>query len=190
MEISINTHNVELTPRLRSHIEKKAGRLDRYMPHLTDARVELTSQNARNALERQVAQITVRDERGTILRAEERDSDMFAAIDAVVDKLYRRIKRYRGKRLQERRSGSTDELVYMEPLPLEEEVTFSEEEEEHTIVRHKRFPLRPMNSDEAVEQMELLGHTFFVFFNVEEEAINVVYKRRDGNYGLLLPEFG
>lgn len=188
MEISINTHNVELTPRLRNHIEKKAGRLDRYMPHLTDARVELTSQNARNALERQVAQITVRDERGTILRAEERDSDMFAAIDAVVDKLYRRIKRYRGKRLQERRSGSTDELVYTEPLPLDEAI-ISEEEEEHTIVRHKRFPLRPMISDEAVEQMELLGHTFFVFFNVEEEAINVVYKRRDGNYGLLLPEF-
>jgi putative sigma-54 modulation protein len=186
MDISITTHNVDLTTRLRSHVEKKAGRLDRYMPDLTDVRVDLSSQNTRSAVERQSAQITIRDDRGTILRAEERSNDMFAAVDAVVDKLYRQIKRYRGKRRDNRRNGSQDDFPDGEPLPLEDEMLF---EEDSTIVRRKRFPLRPMLSDEAIDQMELLGHNFFVFFNADEEAVNVVYKRHDGNYGLLQPVF-
>ncbi len=82
MDISINTHNVELTQRLQNHIEKKTARLDRYLPNLAEVRVDLSSQKTRNAVQRQVAQITVRDDRGTILRAEERTNDMFAAVDA------------------------------------------------------------------------------------------------------------
>ena len=192
MDISINTHDVELTTRLENHIEKKTGRLDRFMPNLAEVRVDLSSQNARSALERQVAQITVRDDRGTILRAEERSSDIFAAIDKVVDKLYRQIKRYRGKRLRERRSSpGIEEFSVGEPLPFEDEFfDDADDEEQLSIVRHKRFALRPMVPDEAIEQMELLGHSFFIFFNVEEEAVNVVYKRRDENYGLLMPVFG
>lgn len=188
MDITISTHNVELTPRLQSHVEKKAGRLDRYMPDLVEIRVDLSSENTRSVVERQIAQITIRDGRGTILRAEERDSDMFAAVDAVVDKLYRRINRYRGKRRQSRRGSGAEELSFGEPLPLQE-TELVETVEEATIVRRKQFPLRPMVPDEAIEQMELLGHSFFVFFNVDEEAVNVVYRRHDGNYGLLQPMF-
>ena len=189
MEILINTHNVELTERLENHVETKTGRLDRYMPNLAEVHVDLSSQNARSSMERQIAQITVRDDRGTILRAEERSNDMFAAIDAVVNKLYRQIKRYRGKRIKERRAGGgIEEVAAGEPLPFIDDALF-EEEEEHSIVREKRFPLRPMVPDEAIEQMELLGHSFFVFFNADEEAVNVVYQRRDGNYGLLMPLF-
>jgi putative sigma-54 modulation protein len=188
MEISINTHGIELTQKLQNHVERKTARLDRYMPNLVEVRVDLSSQNTRSAIERQVAQITIRDNRGMILRAEERNSDMFAAIDAVIDKLYRQIKRYRGKRKQNRRSGGVaDEYVIGEPLPHEDEMEL--EELEPSIVRRKRFPLRPMVSEEAIEQMELLGHSFFIFFNMDEEAINVVYKRHDGNYGLLQPAF-
>jgi len=187
MDISINTRGVELTQKLQDHVERKTERLDRYMPNLVEVRVDLSSQNTRSAIERQVAQITVRDNRGTILRAEERNSDMFAAIDTVIDKLYRQIKRYRGKRIQKRRSGAIEEYVIGEPLPFEEDIEF--EEEEPSIVRRKSFALRPMVSEEAIEQMELLGHSFFVFFNVDEEAISVVYKRNDGNYGLLQPVF-
>jgi putative sigma-54 modulation protein len=187
MDISINTRGVELTQKLQDHVERKTERLDRYMPNLVEVRVDLSSQNTRSAVERQVAQITVRDNRGTILRAEERNSDMFAAIDTVIDKLYRQIKRYRGKRIQKRRSGAIEEYVIGEPLPFEEDIEF--EEEEPSIVRRKSFALRPMVSEEAIEQMELLGHSFFVFFNVDEEAISVVYKRNDGNYGLLQPVF-
>lgn len=189
MEISINSHNVELTQRLRDHVEKKTARLDRYMPNLAEVHVDLSMQNTRSAVERQAAQITIRDDRGTILRAEERDSDMFAAVDAVVDKLYRQIKRYRGKRIKGRRAGSStvEEMALGEPLPAEiEEV---EIETESSIVRRKSFPLRSMSPEEAIEQMELLGHSFFVFFDVDQEMVNVVYKRHDGNYGLLQPEF-
>ena len=186
MDISINTHGVDLTEKLKDHVERKTARLDRYMPNLVEVRVDLSSQNTRSAVERQAAQITVRDNRGTILRAEERNSDMFAAIDAVIDKLYRQIKRYRGKRLQNRRSGvPIEDYVVGEPLPFEEDIEF--EEVEPAIVRRKSFALRPMVPEEAIEQMELLGHSFFIFFNVDEEAINVVYRRHDGNYGLLQP---
>ena len=188
MDISINTHGVELTQKLQDHVERKTARLDRYMPNLIEVRVDLSSQHTRSSVERKVAQITVRDNRGTILRAEERNSDMFAAIDSVINKLYSQIKRYRGKRIQNRRgSGTGEEYMVGEPLPFDDEIEF--EEVEPAIVRRKTFPLRPMVSEEAIEQMELLGHSFFVFFDADEESINIVYKRHDGNYGLLQPQF-
>lgn len=185
MEISIQGHNLEITTRLRNYVEKKTARLDRYMPNLNTITVDLTTENTRSAVERQVAQITIRDDRGTILRAEERNSDIFAAIDSVIDKLYRQIERYRGKRKRKYR-GRTEEYDLGEPLPIEEP---EDEDGEPAIVRTKRFALHPMSADEAIDQMELLGHDFFIFFNTADDAINVIYQRRDGNYGLLQPEF-
>ncbi|MCP4428779.1 MAG: ribosome-associated translation inhibitor RaiA [Chloroflexi bacterium] len=187
MELSINGRNLKVTQRLENYVQKKAGRLDRYMPNLVKVHVDLSEENTRSAVQRQVAQVTIRDDRGTILRAEERSSDMFASIDAVVDKLHRQINRYRGKRRRKWRNVGGEEPILGEPLPLEDEF---EEEEEQTIVRYKRFPLHPMPAEEAIEQMELLGHDFFVFFNPEDDGINVLYKRHDGNYGLLQPELG
>ncbi len=186
MELIINSRNMEVTTRLQNYVEKKTSRLDRYMPNLVEARVDLSEEtHARNAEEREVAQITVRDNRGTILRAEERSSDMFAAIDAVVDKLYRQISRYRGKQRRKwRNAGNTEELMLGEPLPYEEE----EEDEESQVVRYKRFSMRPMALEEAIDQLELLGHDFYVFFNIDEGTVNVVYRRRDNNYGLVQPE--
>lgn len=187
MDITIHSHNIEVTPRLENYVEKKTARLDRYLPSLTEVVVDLSMENTRSAVERQVAQITVRDDRGTILRAEERSNDIFAAIDTVIDKLYRQIKRYRGKQKRRWRGGGSQEETWIgEPLPVEEDI--DEEDETKAIVRYKRFPLQPMSTEEAIEQMELLGHDFFVFFSAEEEAINVLYRRRDGNYGLLQPE--
>lgn len=183
MELEILAHNMELTARLRSYVEKKTARLDRYLPNVTSVRVDLSTENTRSAVERQVAQITVRDDKGTILRAEERNGDMFAAIDAVMDKLNRQVERYRGKQM-DRRTGKPGDVA--EPLPAVDELP----EEDQKIVRQKRFALHPMSSDEAVEQMELLGHDFYVFFNLDDEAINVLYRRHDGNYGLLQPEMG
>jgi putative sigma-54 modulation protein len=187
MELLINGHNMEVTPRLHDYVARKTGRLDRYMPNLVETRVDLSAVNARSAVERQVAQVTIRDTRGTILRAEESSNDMFTAIDAVVDKLYRQIERYRGRRRRKWRPGSDTEPLLGEPLPFETEGE-PEETAEPKIVRQKRFSLRPMLSEEAVDQMELLGHDFFVFFNAQEDAINVVYRRHDGDYGLLQPE--
>lgn len=185
MEILIHSRNMEVTDRLREYVNKKTKRLDRYMPGIRELSVDLAEENTKSAVERYVAQITLRDERGTILRAEERTNDMFSSVDAVVDKLYRQINRYRGKKRNNRRAS--DEVEY-EPLPAETLLLEEEGEEDFEVVRRKRFSLRPMSTEEAIEQMELLGHDFFVFFNPEEEAVNVIYRRHDGNYGLLLPE--
>lgn len=176
MEVSIFARNMEVTPRLTEYVEQKVGKLDRYLPSIDEARIDLTVENTRSAAHSQVAQLTVRV-RGTILRAEERTQDMFASIDAVLDKMYRQIARYKGKRRDRWQAVA-------EALPIEEPA----EETEGEIVRIKRFELRPMTQEEAIEQMELLGHYFYVFLNADENTVNVVYRRNDGNYGLLQPE--
>ncbi len=181
MELILKGKNVEVTDRLREYVEQKIGKLDRYLPSISEAWVELSSEETKAAQDRQVCQVTVRSN-GTILRAEERSDDMFSAIDTVLDKMYRQIARYKGKRKNRWRGAGTA----VEPLPIAigEEL----EEEVRNIVRVKRFPMTPMSPEEAVEQMELLGHDFFVFFNAEEGRINVLYRRKGGNYGLLQPE--
>jgi putative sigma-54 modulation protein len=184
MELEILAHDMELTQRLRNYAEKKTTRLDRYLPNLTTVRVDLSEENTRSAVERQVAQITIRDERGTILRAEERNSDMFAAIDAVTDKIYRQIERYRGKQKSKIR-GKAEEPEVEDALLAEDDDGASP-----LIVRRKQFALHPMSPEDAIDQMDLLGHDFYVFFNIDEEAINVLYRRHDGNFGLLQPEMG
>jgi putative sigma-54 modulation protein len=178
MELSIFTKKLEMTQRLRDYVEQKVGRLDRYLPTIDEARIDLEVEDTQKDEDRQVAQLTVWTQ-GTILRAEERTGDMFASIDAVLDKMYRQIARYKGKRQDRWQSVGIENLPLAEPI---------EEEPEKEIVRVKRFEVRPMVPEEAIEQMELLGHHFFVFLNAEEGTINTVYKRRDGNYGLLQPQ--
>jgi len=181
MELTIKGKNVEITDRLQDYVERKIGKLDRYLPTIGEAWVELTVEGTRAAQHRQVCQVTVRSN-GTILRAEERSDDMFNSIDTALDKMYRQIARYKGKRKNRWRGAG----MTVEPLPLE----FEEEEfeEEASIVRTKRFSMTPMLPEEAVEQMELLGHDFFVFFNADEGQVNVLYRRKEGDYGLLQPE--
>ena len=176
MQLIIQGKNIEVTDRLQDYIDRKVGKLDRYLPTMTEARVELSVESAKSAKDRQVAQLTVRS-KGTLLRAEERSADMFTSIDAIVDKMYRQIVRYKGKRYGRGRGPG-------EIPPVEE---FEEEAPSH-IVRTKRFQVIPMDEEEAIEQMELLGHDFFIFFNVSTDGINVLYRRKDGNYGLLEPE--
>jgi len=176
VDVSVFTRNMEMTPHLSEYVDQKVEKLDRYLPSIDEARMDLTVENTRNAAHRQVAQLTVRV-RGKILRAEERTQDMFASIDAVLDKMYRQIARYKGKR-QDRVHAVAEELDTGEAV----------EETTGEIVRVKRFDVLPMVPEEAIEQMELLGHSFYVFLNADEGAINIVYKRGDGNYGLLQPE--
>ena len=179
MEVSISTRNLDTTPRLQEYVERKVNRLDRYLPDIDEAQVDLKVENARSAAHRQVAQLTIRTTHGTILRAEERAADMFMSIDAVMDKMYRQMARYKGKR-QDRWQAHPDEL----PIPDEDEV----EEATGEIVRVKRFEVRPMSSEEAIEQLQLLGHEFFVFVNADDDnSVNVLYQRGDGDFGLLQP---
>ncbi len=176
MEVSIFARNTEVTPRLQEYVERKVGKLDRYLPGIEEVRVDLKVENTRNAAQRQVAQLTVHA-RETILRTEEHANDMFTSIDAAVDKMYRQIARFKGKRHDRWQATA-------EPLPIEEPI----EEPTGEIVRVKRFELRPMTSEEAIEQMALLGHHFYVFLNAENNSVNVVYQRDDGDFGLLQPE--
>ena len=181
MELRITGRNMEVTDRLDEYVRRKVAKLDRYLPNIANARMDLSVENTRSADDRQVAQLTIRSERGTILRAEERTADMFASIDTVLDKMYRQIARYKGKRQKARREAVPEDLGL--PPELDELV----EESEGELVRTKRFSVVPMMPEEAIEQMELLGHDFFVFYNAEENGINVLYRRQDGNYGLLIP---
>jgi putative sigma-54 modulation protein len=191
MPLVIKGKNVEVNDQLRSYVTKKLGKLDRYLDNILSAQVELSAEKTRSTETRQVVQVTV-DANGTILRGEEKAADMYAAVDAVTDKMERQIKRYK-ERLYHRgkmaagRSPTPPSLAEA-VMPEEAEVAEEEEEEEEgRIVRTKMIDLKPMSAEEAIEQMELLGHNFFVFLNTENDGINVVYKRLDGNYGLLVP---
>ena len=190
MDLIIKGRNVEVSDYLRQYVEKKIGKLDRYLPTIAEARVELSTENSKTAGELQIAQVTLRVDRA-ILRGEERSNDMFAAIDSVVDTLYRQIARYKGKR-QDRWRGRGETVLEAEGESSELTVEALEEEEEveapaAPVVRRKRFRVLPMNEEEAIEQMELLGHDFFIFYNAESGEMNVVYRRRDGDYGVLQP---
>jgi putative sigma-54 modulation protein len=183
LEVEIYGRNIEITDRLDEYVTKKVSKLDRYLNGIEEARVDLAySKSARSAADRQIAQITIRG-KGFILRSEERADDIFAAIDSASDKMQRRIERYKGKRYRGRGDGKT--FTDVVPLELEEEI----EEPEMQIVRRKRFTVAPMDEHEAIDQMSLLGHEdFFIFFNVNTNGINILYKRRDGTYGLIEPD--
>jgi putative sigma-54 modulation protein len=178
--------NMRLTDNTREYIEKKAAKLERYLQEIDEIRVEMShNKAARNANDRQVAQITVRG-RGFILRTEERADDLHAAFDAALDKMQRQIDRYKGKHYHGRGDGRSAAEVIEEELPVDETGELLP-----LIARRKKFVVLPMNEDEAVEQMRLLGHdNFFVFFNAEQNSIQVLYKRRNGTYGLIEPVVG
>ena len=186
MKLTIQTHNVELTDWLEQYVDKKIGRLDKYLPDIDEARVELREEQTRSASDRAIAQVTLRSRR-TILRAEERSGDMFASIDAVSDKLERRIARFKGKTARNSKRAVAQAATMQEVAatpPIEEEP------DDTRIARIKHFEVQSMNAEEAIEQMELLGHDFYVFLNVDTGTINVVYRRREDDYGLLQPEVG
>jgi putative sigma-54 modulation protein len=184
MQLIVHGRNVEVTELVREYVEKKVGKLERYLPQGREARAELTHSPTRAANDRYTAQITIWAN-GQILRAEEATSDIFASIDAAVDKLSSQIARFKGRRFEGRRRASAAASIEAEMTPATEEAVA--EEEGGQIIRRKQFVVQPMSEEEALEQMELLGHDFFVFLNPAVNRINVIYRRRDGNYGLLQP---
>jgi putative sigma-54 modulation protein len=187
LEVGINVRNMELTDRLHDYVLKKAGKLDKYLDLLEEAQVDLTyAESARSAQDRQVAQITVRG-KGVLLRAEERTNDIFASFDLSIDKITRQIRRYKGRRWKGRGDGRSAADVAPDVPTVEDIVS----EPEQKIIRRKRFLLTPMDENEAIEQMELIGHEdFFIFLNAETGRINVLYRRRDDTLGLIEPEIG
>lgn len=185
MQIIVKGKNVEVTEALRAHVEKKIGRLSRYLENITDCTVELTREMTKSAQARFVVQITMQAA-GSILRAEERAGDMYAGIDTVFDTMHRQLVRYK-ERLQQNRISGGRRGLQVEPETPAEELLSDEERTLARIDRVKRFAMKPMSVEEAINQMDLLGHTFFVFYNVDREAVDVLYRRSEGGYGLIEP---
>lgn len=181
MKITVSGKNMDITSALRSVVEKKLSKLDRYFNPNVEAQVTFSVERNKSLQKnRQVIEVTI-PFNGVILRGEVANEDMYTSIDLVVDKLEGQIRKQKTK-LERRTHG--DSLRYQYIPDIEED-----SKNELKIVRTKRFAIKPMSSEEAVLQMELLGHSFFVFKESESEEVNVVYKRKDGNYGLIEPEF-
>jgi len=178
MNINIRGENLEVTGALREYVEKKLNRLERYLdiPPESDAHVTLRVQK-----DRQNVEVTI-PLRGAVLRAEVRNSDMYASIDLVVDKLEGQIRKHKTKANRKFNKGGIRNLFAENGAATT--ATF-EDEDDLELVRTKKFTMKPMDVEEAILQMNLIGHNFFVFANMDNNQINVVYKRDDGRYGLI-----
>jgi putative sigma-54 modulation protein len=172
MHILLTGRNLGITPALRRYAEEKVGRLQKYLEHITSAHIVLSVEKYR-----QIAEVTLRV-RDLTIRGEESTADMYSSIDLVVEKLERQLQKYKGKILNHAsRSGK-----------MFGEEAAGPQEEAPPVVKIKRFAIKPATVDEAILQMDLLGHSFFVFRNAHTGEVNVLYRRQDGNYGLIEPE--
>ncbi|CAM4274573.1 ribosome hibernation-promoting factor, HPF/YfiA family [Paenibacillus tarimensis] len=179
MKYNIRGQQIEVTDALRDYVEKKISRLDRYFEAPLTSDVNVTLSVIRN---KQSVEVTI-PLTGVVLRAEEQHDDMYAAVDLVVDKLERQIRKHKTKLNRKfRQDGGIRALFREEPVAPQ---AFEEEDDELEVVRTKRHALKPMDVEEAILQMNMIGHSFFVFANSDTKEVNVVYKRNDGKYGLI-----
>ena len=174
MKFIISGKNIEVTEGLKTAVEEKIGKLDKYFTEDTEIHVTLSTQKDRQKIE-----VTI-PMKGNIVRAEQESNDMYVSIDLVEEIIERQLRRYKTKIIERQQA-----TVNLSKEFIEEEV----DDEEIKIVRTKRFAVKPMDVEEACVQMELLGHSFYVFCNAETDQVNVVYKRKGNTYGLIEPEF-
>jgi putative sigma-54 modulation protein len=196
MELQIRSNGTKVTNGMREFIDRRMSKLDRLAEHVVDAHLELRTDTTRTGIELTTAQLTLHTGRH-ILRAEERDTEPARAIDAAIDKLIVQVRKFNGKKTTKRRrtvqpgAGEVGVLGSLQDLEVTGATAENGEgdsaEPEGAVVRTKRFPVKPMPVDEAIDQMELLGHDFFLFHNADENQFNVLYRRRDGSLGLLQP---
>lgn len=201
MELQIRANGTRVTEGMRDFIDRRMSKLDRFADRVVDAQLELRTEAPRTGRPITTAQLTLHTGKH-ILRAEERAEDPAKAVDAAIDKLIVQVRKFNDKKKTRRRRDGEKPLAQVEtvedmfPLDTDQigELTTVDgetddlDDEEELSMRVKRFSMKPMIVDEAVDQMELLGHDFFLFHNADEDQMNVVYKRRDGAYGLLAPE--
>ena len=174
MKFIITGRNIDVTPGLKSAVEDKIGKLEKYFTPETEVHVTLSVEKDRQKIE-----VTI-PVKGTVIRSEQISSDMYVSIDLVEEIIERQLKKYKNK-LIERQQGSH----YLKPEFIEKDYA---EDDEVKIVRTKKFDIKPMYAEDACIQMELTGHNFFVFCNAETDQVNVVYKRKGNTYGLIEPE--
>ena len=176
MRFIITGRNIDVTEGLKSAVEEKLGKLDRFFAPETEVNVTLSVEK-----ERQKIEVTI-PVKGNIIRSEQVSSDMYVSIDLVEEVIERQLKKYRTKLVTKQQSAASVFKQDFLDAP-------SDDDEEIKIIRSKKFDMKPMYPEDACVQMELLGHNFFVFYNAETEQVNVVYKRKGNTYGLIEPEF-
>lgn len=176
MRYTITGRNIEVTPGLREAVTDKIGKLDRYFTPDTEVQATLSVEK-----ERQKIEVTI-PVKGSVIRAEQVSSDMYVSIDLVEEIIERQIKKYKTKLIDKKQAALSFSQAFME----EES---EHQDEEVRIVKTKRFGIKPMDPEEACIQMEMIGHSFYVFLNAETDEVNVVYKRKGNTYGLIEPEF-
>lgn len=186
MDIRIYSKNLDLNADAESYIHKKFDRLKRHMNQISDAKLEISRMSTRSQGEQVNAQMTL-SIGGYTLRGQDTGSNVFAAVDAVTDIVDRQIRRFKGKvyRSEKARKSVKDQPETEFPVDLEGEDAL---EDMGQLVRTKRFAMKPMSVEDAILQMEMLGHNFFLFFNTDSDEYNVAYRRNDGDYGLIEPQ--
>lgn len=177
MQVAVRGKNIEVTSALRDYVEKKLGKIEKYVDYPVTAQANLYTERGRHIVEVTAAL------NGLVLRGEEATGDMYASIDLVADKLEKQVLKYRS-RLRRRKEGAVAPAAPVVAAPED-----ASAELDGKVVKTKRFPVKPVPVDEAILQMELVSHDFFVFVNSETGKVNVVYRRHDGDYGLLEPEY-
>ena len=175
MRFIITGRNIDVTDGLRSAVEEKLGKLDRFFAPETEVNVTLSVEK-----ERQKIEVTI-PVKGNIIRSEQVSSDMYVSIDLVEEVIERQLRKYKNKIVDKQQAAANFQKAYLDKD--------YDEDEEVKIIRTKKFGIKPMYPEDACVQMELLGHNFFVFYNAETEQVNVVYKRKGNTYGLIEPEF-
>ena len=175
MNLVISGKNLDITEGLRSAIEEKIGKLERYFTDTTEVHVTLSTEKNRQKIESTIPM------KGSIIRAEEVSSDMYVSIDLVEEVIERQLRKYKNKLIDKEQNAAHLSQSFIEADDFEDE--------DIQIIRSKKFAMKPMDPEEACVQMELIGHNFFVFRNSETDEVNVVYKRKGNTYGLIEPEF-
>ena len=179
MRFDIRGKNIELTDALKDYTTKRLSKLGKYIENVKEAQVALSVEGEGHKVE-----VTI-PLNGMILRGEEVSEDMYSSIDLVEEKLEKQIEKYRTRLYHNNRGVGLKKIGLGE----NKENIYDNDTDKFKVVRTKRFALKPMDEEEAIMQMNLLGHNFFVFFNAKDEEVNVVYRRKDGNYGLIEPNF-
>ncbi|MFQ6122190.1 MAG: ribosome hibernation-promoting factor, HPF/YfiA family, partial [Dehalococcoidales bacterium] len=178
MELQITSKKTELTPQLRRYIERKLGKLSRHLPNIIESKVEIAEEKTKSPQQHFIVRATVAGSR-TWLHSEERGEDLFTAIDKIATTMTRQLEHYKGKLYEKGRGSSLARAEFSQETETVQPI--------RKVVKVKRFAIKPMSVAEAAEQMELLGHDFFLFFNADNEELNLLYRRKDGNYGLIEP---
>jgi putative sigma-54 modulation protein len=191
MEMEIRGKKLQLSKAVENYVTKKMSKLTHLLPSIVETKVEISKEKAKSPTNRYVVQVTVKSD-GVLIRAEERQADVYAAIDAADDVIRKQIGRFKGKYYLRNRRAARQRKELGVAVAAETGAELETEMEwkrvPDVIVKAKRFPVKLMSVEEASVQMELLGHDFFIFLNADNNSFNVLYRRKDGAYGLIEPE--